>query len=81
MSRLYGTLESDKGTTTRAGHRYIRASAQSFDGSVSVEIVDGNVNIDVHSGSGTNGRRLLTASLEGLVGAERLVLKKQRKVE
>jgi len=38
MSKFYGTLRSDKGSTTRAGHQWIRATAQSYDGSVSVHL-------------------------------------------
>jgi len=39
MSKFYGTLASDKGETTRAGHHWIRATAQSFEGSVSISLI------------------------------------------
>lgn len=78
MSQLYGTLTSDSGVSTREGHRYVRASAQSWEGSVSVELHDGTVSIDVVQGSGTGGRRLLTASLDNLLKAEGLVMKKEK---
>lgn len=41
MSRFYGTLTSDKGQSTRAGHHWIRATAQSYGGSISVTIGQG----------------------------------------
>lgn len=79
MSQFYGTLESDKGVTTRAGYRYIRASAQSWEGSVTVELHENMVSIDVQKGSGTGGRRVLSMTLEKLLQVEGLVLKKGRK--
>jgi hypothetical protein len=39
MSKFYGTLTSDKGQSTRAGHHFIRATAQSFDNSIAVELI------------------------------------------
>lgn len=65
--RYYGTLISDKGVTTRAGHRFIQAAAQTFAGSVSVDIKDGHVTIMVSEGSGTGGRTLLNAPLADLL--------------
>ena len=38
MSKFYGTLISDKGENTRAGHRHMTAMAQTFSGSVGVDI-------------------------------------------
>jgi len=38
VSKFYGTVTSDKGERTRTGHKFIRATAQSFEGSVGVEI-------------------------------------------
>ena len=81
MSKFYGTLESDKGVSTRAGHQRIRASAQSHDGSVSVEIFHGIVIIDVAPNSNTGGRQLLRTSLEKLLQAEGLALKKAKRKE
>lgn len=56
MSAYYGTLESDKGVTTRAGHRYVKATAQSWEGSASVTLgkdEDGAVWLSLHVGSGS----------------------------
>lgn len=79
MSRFYGTVTSDKGTSTRAGHRHIRASAQSREGSVSVEIIEpGIVVIDVQEASGTGGRQLLRVTLADLVHAGGLAIKKEK---
>lgn len=78
MSQLYGTLTSDSGVSTRAGHRYVRASAQSWEGSVTVELHENMVSIDVQPGSGTGGRRLLTVTLDKLLQAEGLVMKKEK---
>ena len=38
MSKFYGSVTTDKGVSTRAGHRYVVATAQSYDGSISVSI-------------------------------------------
>ena len=56
MSKFYGTLDSDKGVTTRAGHTYIRATAQSWEGSASVTLEadgDGKVWLALHVGHGS----------------------------
>lgn len=64
MSKFYGTLSSDKGDTTRAGHQYIQATAQSWEGSASVTLQpddDGQVWISLHVGQGSTSqpRRLV----------------------
>ena len=60
MSNYYGTLTSDKGTSTRAGHRFITATAQSYDGSIGVSISDsGWVSLRVEEGSVSNPARVL----------------------
>ncbi len=76
MSKFYGTLTSDKGTTTRAGHRYMSAAAQTYDGSVIVEISNGIVEIQVSDTSATSGRTVLQMPLKDLVtmGMENLML-------
>jgi hypothetical protein len=53
MSKYYGTIVTDKGTSTRAGHRWVKACAQTHDGSVIVEIQDDCVLIGLASGSST----------------------------
>ena len=48
MSKFYGTLISDKGENTRAGHRHMTATAQTFSGSVGVDLyMDVNSNFRV----------------------------------
>lgn len=84
MSKFYGTLVSDKGASTRAGHREIAATAQTADGSVTVDIgpgIDGKncVSIFVRKGSGVGGFCLGEWPLEKLVQAEALAIKKRRK--
>ena len=37
MSKLYGTLQGDRGAATRTGYKKITAAAQSYDGSVITE--------------------------------------------
>ena len=72
MSKYYGTLESDKGTSTRAGHRYMSASAQTFDGSVTVSIDGDKVRILCQQHSGTGGRVLFQGKLQDLLEAVEL---------
>lgn len=36
MSKFYGTLTNEKGKATKSGHKYIRATAQNYGGSVQV---------------------------------------------
>lgn len=60
MSALYGTLASDKGTTTRAGHHHIKACAQSWDGSIIVTLdKDGSFRVSFGEGSTTYGEKVL----------------------
>lgn len=59
MSKFYGTLESDKGVTTRAGHQYIQATAQSWAGSASVTLSpgnDGKLWVQLHVGHGSTSQ-------------------------
>jgi hypothetical protein len=79
MSAFYGTLVSDKGVSTRAGHRFIKAVAQSHEGSVAVAIDDGEVLIYVGEGSTINGRELLRVPLDKLVRAGGLAIKKEKR--
>ena len=56
MSKYYGTLSSDKGDSTRAGHRYMRATAQSWEGSVGVRLSEnenGEMEVDITASSGS----------------------------
>ncbi len=38
MSKFYGQINGGRGTATRTGHQGIRASVQSYDGSVITEL-------------------------------------------
>lgn len=38
MSKFYGQVVGDRGAATRGGHHRIKASAQSYDGSVITEL-------------------------------------------
>jgi hypothetical protein len=38
MAKFFGQVNGGRGTATRVGHRNIRASAQSYDGSVQTEL-------------------------------------------
>jgi hypothetical protein len=70
MSKYYGTLESDKGRTTRAGHKYIDASARTYDGSVTVTIRDGIVTLQVSDGSAVGGNVIYSGKLSDLLNAQ-----------
>lgn len=38
MSKFYGMVQGSRGPATRGGHRFIKTSAQSYDGSVQTEL-------------------------------------------
>lgn len=38
MSKFYGQVFGGRGTATRCGHRFIKTSVQSYDGSVQTEL-------------------------------------------
>ena len=38
MSKFYGTIQGERSAATRTGHRSIKASAQSWDGSITTEL-------------------------------------------
>jgi hypothetical protein len=63
MSRFYSSIQGERGEATRRGHRHIRASAQSYTGSVIVQMyIDEEdrdcVRIDVDEGSTKHGGSL-----------------------
>lgn len=79
MSRLYGTLSGDgrAAARTRCANRDTSASAQSWEGSVTVSIhVDSNgthiAAIQAANGSATGGRMLWRGPLSLLVNAREL---------
>lgn len=55
MSKFYGTLQGARGEATRQGHSSIRASAQSWDGSIIVELseLDGETMYEIRVGKGS----------------------------
>ena len=57
MAKLYGNLITDKGKTSRTSTKSIRSSAQSYDGSIAVELqyVDGKlfVSLDIEDQQST----------------------------
>ena len=60
MAKLYGTLQANRGEATRCGSDYIRASAQSYEGSVIVELLyndnkDLIVKVETNNGSSCYG--------------------------
>lgn len=79
MSKFYGTVRDPwggRGTGTRCGHRGIRTTAQSFDGSVIVDMSYGDggkleVEVEVAEGSATFGETVFSGGLEELVEALR----------
>lgn len=77
MSKVYTTAATDKGITTRAGHHWARVAAQTWDGSVVVELDGaGNVSIGVADGSSaTAERRLWAGTLAELKVGKALVLR------
>lgn len=73
MSHFYGTLKGSRGQATRCGTKDsgIMASAQSWDGSITVYIEDSynttNVSICSKEGSGAGGRLLWSGPLSDLL--------------
>ena len=70
MSKFYGTVKGSAQTVaTRSGHDNIRVSAQSWDGSVVVELAyraDGSllVGIETPEGSASSGRLCWSGTFE-----------------
>lgn len=73
MSKLYGTLVNDRNSvTTKCGYESIRACAQSFDGSVIVNMWydksdELDVSIEIANGSKTNGDEIFRGSIKELM--------------
>lgn len=60
MAKFYGTVQGSRGMATRIGTRNIKASAQSYDGSVITCLWYNNnnelmVNLAINEGSGNSG--------------------------
>jgi len=66
VSKYYTTCTTDKGSATRAGRHWARATAQSYDGSIIVEIQDDNFEVFAAPGSQDSpsaGRSILKGKL------------------
>lgn len=78
MSKYYGTLQSERSTKTSTGDTHIRATAQSWNGSVSVVIAPDALGkeravITVGEGSTDGPSRIVWSGyLEELLGSPRL---------
>lgn len=79
MSKFYGTVHDPwggRGVGTRCGHRGIRTTAQSYDGSVIVDLsYDGEdelkVEVEVAEGSAAHGKTVFSGGLAELAEALR----------
>lgn len=79
MSNFYGTVRDPwggRGVGTRCGHRGIRTTAQSYDGSVIVDLSYGDggkleVEVEVAEGSSTFGETVFNGGLAELADALR----------
>ena len=72
MSKFYGMVQGDRGAATRGGHTTIRASAQSYDGSVIIELTyneEGKLMVDVSVAPDSTflGRRIFYGTFEEYV--------------
>jgi len=65
MARFYGTVQGNRGRATRLGHSQLRVSAQSFEGSIIVELFAGRegekdcVRISLAHGSSASHEHIL----------------------
>jgi hypothetical protein len=73
MSKFYGQVVGDRGAATRGGYHRIKASAQSYDGSVITELTynnEGKLMVDVCVGkdeSTSMGSRIFYGTFEEYV--------------
>ena len=72
MAKFYGQVNGGRGTATRTGHRNIRTSAQSYDGSIQTELTyndEGKLMVDVSTDdySTSYGRRIFYGTFEEFV--------------
>lgn len=71
MAKFYGQVVGERQAATRTGHRRIKASAQSWDGSVSTELTYENDNlmvaIQVASGSSAYGQQIFYGTFEEFI--------------
>ena len=75
MSKFYSSIQGERGEATRCGHREIRASAQSFDGSIIVSMCekDGKIHCMIGAQPGSkkyhsiNGVCLYNGPIEDLL--------------
>ena len=72
MAAFFGQVNGGRGTATRIGHRNIRTSAQSYDGSIQTELTyndEGKLMVDVRTDdySTSYGRRIFYGTFEEFV--------------
>jgi hypothetical protein len=74
MSKLYGSIQGDRGAATRCGHHRIKAAAQSYDGSVITELSyndEGQLLVDVSvakdESTAYRGTRLFYGTLDEFI--------------
>ena len=72
MARFYGRVQGNRGEATRCGNDHIKASVQSWNGSVITELTyndngDLMVDVSVSSGSSAYGQRIFYGTYEEYV--------------
>jgi hypothetical protein len=74
MAKFYGSIQGNRGAATRMGHQSIRASVQSYDGSVITELSynkEGQLLVDVSvakdESTSYRGTRLFYGTLDEFI--------------
>lgn len=73
MAKFYGSIQGNRGAATRMGHQSIKASVQSYDGSVITELSyndEGQLLVDVSVAkdeSSTYGQRVFLGTVEEFI--------------
>ena len=73
MAKFYGSIQGNRGAATRMGHQSIKASVQSYDGSVITELSyndEGQLLVDVSVAkdeSSAYGQRLFLGTMEEFI--------------
>ena len=73
MAKFYGSIQGNRGAATRMGHQSIKASVQSYDGSVITELSyndEGQLLVDVSVAkdeSSAYGQRLFLGTMDEFI--------------
>ena len=73
MAKFYGSIQGNRGAATRMGHQSIKASVQSYDGSVITELSyndEGQLLVDVcvaKDESSAYGQRVFLGTMEEFI--------------